>query len=415
MKKQLLFLFVFCFSAATVLGQYTRCSSTEYNQALMENDPSFKVNLENFEELIRKQAAENTYQNRSAVVTIPVVFHILYSSSAHNIPKARIEAQMDVLNEDFSATNIDINNVPAAFLPDIGNSQIQFCLAERDPFGNASDGIVRKQTTTTSFSTNNGIKFDSQGGDNAWPRNDYLNIWVGNLGGGLLGYAQFPGGSAATDGVVLLYRSVGGPSAPGTAAPYHLGRTGSHEIGHWLNLRHIWGDSFCGNDFVNDTPTQDGSNFGCKTFPNISNCTGSAPNGDMYMNYMDYVDDNCMIMFSNGQAVRMNTAINSLRPNILNSLGCVPVTVGLNDPVQDGISIYPNPTNGSLFIRNSRNLGNSAVVKIYNMQGQETLVMNIEKFNGSQIINMDKLSDGLYFIDVVSGEQRLKYKVLLSK
>ncbi len=125
----------------------------------------------------------------------------------------------------------------------------------------------------------------------------YLNIWVGNLGGGLLGYAQFPGGAAATDGVVLLNGTVGGPGALGTAAPYNRGRTATHEIGHWLNLRHIWGDSNCGNDFVADTPTQQAAlNFGCPSFPQISCSNG--PNGEMYMNYMDYTDDACMYMFS---------------------------------------------------------------------------------------------------------------------
>jgi len=331
MKKFLLIAVAFCISFAPVYSQYNRCATTEYNAALMKQDPNFKKNLDDFEQLVQRRMAADKSWKKTGTITIPVVFHILYSNASHNISNARIMAQMDVLNEDYSATNADIVNVPAAFQNDISSIGVEFCLAQRDPQGNSTDGIIRKQTTTGSFSTNNAIKFDSQGGDNAWPSTDYLNIWVGNLSNGLLGYAQFPGGSPATDGVVILYSATGGPAAPGTATPYHLGRSATHEIGHWMNLRHIWGDSNCGNDFCADTPTQDGSNFGCPNFPNISNCSGSAPNGDMFMNYMDYVNDNCMIMFSNDQSTRANTSITTTRAAILNSQGCVPVTGGAPD------------------------------------------------------------------------------------
>ncbi|MBL0342362.1 MAG: T9SS type A sorting domain-containing protein [Bacteroidetes bacterium] len=143
---------------------------------------------------------------------------------------------------------------------------------------------------------------------------------------GVLGYAQFPGGPTATDGVVLLFSSIGGPSAPGTSTPYHLGRTATHEVGHWLNLRHIWGDANCGSDLVSDTPTQQTSNFGCPTFPHTT-CSNGV-NGDMFMNYMDYTDDLCMNMFTSGQSTRMNASISSSRSSLLSSLGCTPPSGG---------------------------------------------------------------------------------------
>lgn len=328
MKRVLLLAISLWFTMGAAFAQNHRCGTMEYHEYLKTVDPSYESAHDQIEQMIQQRLSSDKSWRTSGVITIPVVFHILYSTnnSTQNISNARIQAQLDVLNQDFSGTNADVTNVPSVFQPFVANTGIQFCLAVRDPNGNTTDGIIRKQTSTTSFSSNNGIKFDAQGGSNAWPRDSYLNIWVGNLSGGLLGYAQFPGGAANTDGVVLLNGSVGGPGALGTASPYNRGRTATHEIGHWLNLRHIWGDANCGNDQVADTPVQQGPNFGCPTFPKISCSNG--PNGEMFMNYMDYTDDNCMIMFTEGQGIRMNAAITASRPQLLNSLGCVPVTAG---------------------------------------------------------------------------------------
>ena len=328
MKRVLLFAIALWFSTGAAMAQNHRCGTMEYHEYLKTVDPSYENAQDQIEQMIQQRLSSDKSWRTSGVITIPVVFHILYSTnnSTQNISNARIQAQLDVLNQDFSGTNADVTNVPSVFQSFVANTGIQFCLAVRDPNGNTTDGIIRKQTSTTSFSSNNGIKFDAQGGSNAWPRDSYLNIWVGNLSGGLLGYAQFPGGAANTDGVVLLNGSVGGPGALGTASPYNRGRTATHEIGHWLNLRHIWGDANCGNDQVADTPTQQGANFGCPSFPKISCSNG--PNGEMFMNYMDYTDDACMIMFTTGQGTRMNAAITASRPQLLNSLGCVPVTAG---------------------------------------------------------------------------------------
>lgn len=313
----------------TVLGSvgisfaqnHRNCGTMHYLEQQKAQDPGLELRMEQIENQTRELISQGN-EKTSMVVTIPVVFHVLYNTASLNISDARILAQLDVLNKDFARLNADANNTPAIFQSVAANTNIQFCMAQRDPSGNPTNGIVRRSTTVSSFSSNNAMKFTAQGGSDAWNTTQYLNIWVCNLGGGLLGYAQFPGGAANTDGVVVLTGSVGGPSAPGTATSYNLGRTATHEVGHWLNLRHIWGDATCGSDLVSDTPTHNTSNGGCPTYPHYSTCTGTPI--EMTMNYMDYTYDNCMNMFTAGQASRMNAAITSSRPGLLTSLGCVP-------------------------------------------------------------------------------------------
>jgi len=320
--KKLLFIGLMAVAPMVTFAQgHRNCGTMHYLEQQKAQDPGLEARMEQIETQTRQLISQGT-EKMGMVVTVPVVFHVVYNNSTQNISDARILAQLDVLNKDYARLNADASNTPSVFQTIAANTGIQFCMAQRDPSGNATNGIVRRSTTVTSFSSNNAVKYTAQGGSDAWNTSQYLNIWVCNLGGGLLGYAQFPGGAAATDGVVVLYSSVGGPSSPGTATPYHLGRTATHEVGHWLNLRHIWGDASCGNDQVTDTPTQQTSNYGCPTFPKVTCSNG--PNGDMFMNYMDYTDDNCMNMFTAGQASRMNAAITASRPGLVTSLGCVP-------------------------------------------------------------------------------------------
>lgn len=280
-------------------------------------------------DLIEQQTAL-VEQNNAAmkttatIVNIPVVVHVLYNTTSQNITDAQIKSQIDVLNEDFRKLNADRTKVPSAFLGLASDIEVTFCLASKSPAGTTTTGIIRKSTTKTSFLSDDAMKYTSQGGSDAWNTSQYLNLWVCNLGDGLLGYAQFPGGPAATDGVVVLYSAFG---RTGTlSAPYNKGRTATHEVGHWLNLRHIWGDAACGSDLVTDTPTQQTSNGGCPAFPHTTCSNGS--NGDMFMNYMDYTDDACMYMFSTGQKTRMRAlfATGGARVGLTTSAGCGAVT-----------------------------------------------------------------------------------------
>ena len=289
----------------------------EYQYSL---DPQLEQRMQQNEIDFQRIIANQPENSNNSIITIPVVVHVVYYNSTENISTAQIQSQIDVLNEDFRRLNADAVNTPAGFQPVAADSEIEFCLATTDPNGNPTDGITRTQTSQSSFSTNDGVKYSSSGGIDAWNTSEYLNIWVCDISGGILGYAQFPGGTASSDGVVCDYQYFG---TIGTAtSPYDLGRTTTHEVGHWLNLRHIWGDSNCGNDYCNDTPEHSGSNYGCPNYPSTSNCNGNGSYGDMFMNYMDYTNDACMNMFTEDQKTRMIAAINTYRPGFLSSSGC---------------------------------------------------------------------------------------------
>jgi len=256
----------------------------------------------------------------TGVVHIPVVVHVVYSNAAQNISDAQVQSQIAVLNRDYRATNPDVANVPEVFAPLVADSRVEFHLATTDPDGNATSGITRTSTTTASFPQDgNPIKFTAHGGHDAWPSDRYLNIWVSTIHGsqgGLLGYAQFPGGPAETDGVVIADTAFGDTGT--AAAPFNLGRTATHEVGHWLNLYHIWGDDgtgCAGSDEVDDTPNQASENYGTPAFPHVSCSNG--PNGDLFMDYMDYTDDAAMFMFTHGQAARMAATLDGARASFL--------------------------------------------------------------------------------------------------
>ena len=318
MKKIYLILAVLLASVGLSNAQRA-CGTMEHHAMMIAQDPSFQNNLENIEEHTRQ-----TIQNNGAriLVNIPVVFHVVYNTAAQNISDALLNAQLSQLNQDFRKLNSDNSLTPSLFAGVAADMEINFCLAQQTPTGAATTGIIRKSTTTTAFSTNDNMKRAANGGSDAWDATKYLNIWVCNMSGGILGYAQFPGGAVATDGVVLQFNTVGSRTTPGSGAPYNLGRTATHEVGHWLNLRHIWGDATCGSDLVSDTPTHRTSNAGCPTYPKTNTCTGGGT--EMTMNYMDYTDDACMYMFSAGQKARAQAlfATGGSRVGLLSSLGC---------------------------------------------------------------------------------------------
>ncbi|WP_191858612.1 zinc metalloprotease [Hanstruepera ponticola] len=229
----------------------------------------------------------------TAPVSIPVVVNIIEQFSGQ-VSNQQVSSQIAVLNEDFNANNSNANQVPSEFAGDIADCGISFTLHT----------VNRVVNTRSSWGTNDAMKDSGQGGIDVTDPSTYLNIWVCEIGGGILGYAQFPGGPSSTDGVVIGTDYFGENNAGGV---YGHGRTGTHEVGHWLNLRHIWGDGNCRrDDFVADTPTSDAPNYGCPSYPTV-NCRSN----DMTMNYMDYVYDDCMYMFTNGQNTRMRALFES--------------------------------------------------------------------------------------------------------
>jgi len=321
MKQIFTFLIALLALQQSTLAQRV-CGTTEYQTMLEQADPSIINRREEIEQFTRDFLISNP-QGERALVRIPVVVHVVYNTTAENISDAQIQSQITVLNQDFRKLNADAANTPSAFAGLAGDANIEFCLASVDPNGNATSGILRVPTSATSFGTNNTVKSSASGGSNPWNAGKYLNLWVCDISGSILGYAQFPGGSASTDGVVCDYQYFG---TIGTAtAPFNKGRTATHEVGHWLNLYHIWGDDgtgCTGSDQVTDTPNAGGPNYGCPAFPRVTCSNG--PNGDMFMNYMDYTDDACMFMFSNGQISRMQALFSTggARNGLITSNGC---------------------------------------------------------------------------------------------
>lgn len=307
------------------ISKQRECATMLYHQYKIKTDKSYLKNYQNAKKQIDSYLKE--FQNKEelqGIITIPVVIHIVYNTNEENIPDSRVLEQLQVLNRDYRSKNTDGNNVPAPFQQFRADVGIEFCLANIDPEGNVTSGITRTQTTKTSFTINDDVKFNSSGGHNAWNSTKYLNIWVCNLEGNYMGFAQFPGGAPETDGLVIDYQYFG---VSNTLKPFHFGRTAVHEIGHLFDLYHIWGDDeasgdLCsGTDYCDDTPNQALSNFGCPQFPKLDMCTPSG-NGVMFMNYMDYVDDSCMLFFTLNQAARIAACLNTVRSGLKNSNVC---------------------------------------------------------------------------------------------
>jgi hypothetical protein len=290
-----------------------KCGTMQVHQWLLEDDPHFRRRQADLEHDTGMRA-RMALAKRTKPYTITVVVHVVFADATENISDAQVKSQIKILNRDYRAKNTDKSKVPTAFAGLVADSMVAFKLATVDPQGKATKGITRTETTLSEFQDDDAVKFKSKGGADAWPTDKYLNIWVCTLGGGLLGYAQFPGGPVKTDGVVILNTAFG---TTGTAkAPFNKGRTTTHEVGHYLNLRHIWGDTedCSGSDLVADTPNAETANFGKPSFPHVSCSNG--PNGDMFMNYMDYVDDAAMFMFTSGQVQRMHVALDGPRKTL---------------------------------------------------------------------------------------------------
>lgn len=392
-----------------------RCVTTEYNEYLQEMYP------------FREDEEENNvvYQTLGVneIITIPVVVHVIHSGQSvgvgPNISNAQVMSQIAVLNQDYrrAANSPGFNNDPVG-----ADTEIQFCLAQRDPQGNPTNGINRVNlgnTTWNEYNVQTILKPNTY-----WDPTKYLNIWVCQFGGDLnqtLGYAQFPTGTglpglgggpsgSITDGVIIGYQYFGSSSlaAGNYWAPYDKGRTTTHEIGHWLGLRHIWGDnSSCtvntqdsGQDFCPDTPPQDWFNETCNI--NAYSC-GSY---DMVRNYMDYTNDSCMNIFTQNQKTRMRTTMQNgvRRASLLSSNACTPPSASTEDFGLGMISLYPNPTSDMLNIVVPDNYELSGNITIYNTVGQQVYASTMANTT-LHSIDVSGFNSGVYFIKITKENQ----------
>ena len=401
--------------AVTAVWSQKDCRHQEYQQQLLANNPQLALQYEKVETFTRELALHKTMHDLGSpssgaatpdIITIPVVVHVLWNASSQNISDAQIQSQIDALNNDFRGRNADRSKVPSYFqslaTADCG---IQFVLAKVDPKGLATTGIVRRWTNIQNFGYDDRAKHTNIGGDDAWDAASYLNIWVCNTTGGLMGYSSIPGAAKENDGVVINTTVFGTINVGGI---YNKGRTAVHEVGHWLNLRHIWGDVYCGNDNVDDTPTQQSANRGCPSGEKFT--CGNTAHGDMYMNYMDFTDDACMFMFTVGQRERMRAlfAPGGARYSLLASNGLTGATTAeeaalpvpqTKVPALFSVMLYPNPAISTITIQSDESVNCiGKTISIYNHLGQ--VVNNTLLQTRNQSIDVSGLHSGVYFIKI---------------
>jgi hypothetical protein len=383
------------------------CSSYNYKQQELMNDPSLQHEVNTIENFVRQKLASlaadiaGKPQGGNVIIKIPVVVHILYNQPEENMSDERVYSQIRVMNENFRRLNADTVNTPNAFKSIAADCEIEFQLAFSDPLRRNTTGIIRKYTPVRLWNADDKMKFSTETGNDAWDAKNYLNIWVCNMGR-VAGYSSFPGGPAAKDGIVIAFNVFGINNKAG----YEMGKTAIHEAGHWMGLRHIWGDAYCGNDMIDDTPSQSTFTSGCPS--GIRPSCNNGVNGDMYMNYMDLTLDACTNLFTEGQKERMRASFETGggRKSILTSYGLIPPLIN-EIPLPEEVpawfhpQLYPNPASTEMTLDlayDIRWIGKT--LRVTNLQGQ--LVMQLLISSKAQKINISQLRPGMY---ILSGKK----------
>ena len=388
------------------------CRSFEYQQQLIQKVPGLQIShdaAQNF--VLRHESSRISSDVAGRTIIIPVVVHVLYHYPAENISDSMVGTQILALNRDFRKLNADTVKIPEAFKALATDCGVEFQLATVASNGRATSGIVHKYTPITKWSMDDKIKLSSEMGDDGWDPKNYLNIWVGTLDK-FLGYSTIPGDPEEKDGVVINNTAFGN----GIPGAYTMGRTAIHEVGHWLGLKHLWGDADCGDDGVADTPKQETYTNGCPSGVRVS--CNNAPYGDMYMDYMDFTNDACLVMFTKGQKQKMRALFEpgGARYSILssNALGS-PVSgeVPLPDspPRWLHVKIYPDPASTELVVNvefDTRWVGKE--LQVINITGQ----IQFRKTIGSKIQKLDisHLKPGLYFIRAEKQDEKIIEKFI---
>ncbi|MEQ8323388.1 MAG: M43 family zinc metalloprotease [Vicingaceae bacterium] len=391
--RPLLFaLFVGCvqFIEAQVHDQLS-CGSDLRDAYFKNSDADY---AERRAEIEAHYAKNETSQKASGIIQIPVVVHVIYRLPEQNISEAQISSQINVINKDYSASNWDTAMIPKIWKPLIADFEMEFVLANRDPDGNPHSGITRTMTTTVDFGVLNGDNhcLASAGGHEIWDRNRYLNVWVCEIAGSYYGFATYPGAPSYCDGIVIDWESFG---TNGTAStPTNKGRTLTHEIGHWFDIPHLWGNTSCGDDGISDTPKQEGGNFGCESYPHVT--CNNGPHGDMFMNFMDWSDDDCLLFFTKGQKSRAHTALSSQRNSLFNSDGYNGINTISNSP---GLNIYPNPAIDQITVNFEEEI-EVLSISILSTGGQTLKTIGVNNRCLSQRMDTHNLPPGLYLLKI---------------
>lgn len=388
MKARLLTALLLIFSA--YMAAQPKCVSQKYNQQRSLKNTTLKGYYPYTDIVQESISTDGSTAPANTVIRIPVVIHNLYHTPAEKITDIEVAQQLQTLNDCFRKRNNDTANTPVYFKGIAADVEIEFVLATSDPRRRYTTGIVKKYTPVKAWEYSDNMKSALFMGADAWDGSKYLNIWVCNLSD-YAGYSSLPGEDISKDGIVLSHSVFGANQ-----------KTLVHEAGHWLNLQHLWGDDYCGDDGVSDTPKQADYTMGCPTGVRIT-CT-NGPTGDMYMNYMDFTSDACTNMFTKGQKNRMRALFvqGGPRNTLLSSTGLsAPLILEIPLPEEDPKwlqpAIYPIPATSAITLDISydvRWMGKT--IFISNQQGQ--MVMNVTITSKIQSIDITRLQPGMYFL-----------------
>ncbi|MFK8055253.1 MAG: M43 family zinc metalloprotease [Saprospiraceae bacterium] len=393
---------VLCATVFSSVQAQDRCATNEHRAANLLANPALVQQRADLETFTQAWIAnrQNSGQESRVVETVSVVVHVLYKNATENISDAQIESQLEVLNEDFRKLNSNASQTASGFQGIAADTEIEFCLATTDPNGDPTSGITRTLTTVAGIGDTDNWYSTANGGKDSWDYTKYINIWVCDLGDeGLLGFASIPNSAdpPESDGMVIGHQYFGTTGTAANSFPNDGGRTVTHEMGHYFNLEHLWGEEEGGcneDDFVSDTPNQFTETEGCLTFPAFDACTTSG-NGINYNNYMDYSYDECMSMFTEGQKMRMLAALNGPRADLLSN-SCAPV-VGVNDrPNLIQVQAFPNPASNHLTIQLEEGTPlNGHRFWLSDAVGREVLELAPQQMMS---IDVSGLHSGIYFL-----------------
>lgn len=413
--KPILMTYLFLGFSVSLFAQAEKCATQSWWEQNQSEQPNQAVMLRDIESAtqawIRHQ--ESSVSERMPI-TIPVVVHVVWywQDEVQNISDEQIFSQIEALNEDFRALNDNISTVPDEFKVDIADTEIEFCLATIDPEGNSTNGIVRMRTDFEKVGSKDDVLFSTfRTGSDIWNSEEYLNIYVVDLDESVNGKASFPGAQTPDkDAVVINYRYFGRMGTALNHQPYHMGKTTTHEVGHFLNLRHIWGNFGCAaDDSVADTPAQENSYLGaCPTHPQ-----SSCGSNDMFMNYMDYTNDECLAMFTIGQKQRMLATLNTCRSGLKNANACGMVSPPPSDTSQI-IQIFPNPASDYITIYFQTKIPEEINLYLYNAAGQ-LVHQGLGTCLSTYIIPTDDLATGLYFFKLERANTSIVRKVMVNR
>lgn len=402
MRILLLIHITLLFATATVAQTKDRC----FVRTAPFHDLRLSIDLEKY---TSQWVRERPLTSRSKT-TIPIVVHIVWNKEEDNISDEQIHSQITALNRDFQLKNENLNIIPSSFESSIGNVGFEFCLATVDPEGNSTTGITRTKTRFTEVGARLQdplIYYTDKGGRDAWDTERYLNIWVAELSStlGTLGYASRPGANKTEEDGVVVHTNYFGTLGT-VIPPYNLGKTTTHEIGHYFNLLHLHGEqTTCeDDDMVADTPQQMTNYLGC---PDVF--TFSCGTQDLIANYMNWVDDACMALFTKGQAERMHAALNGARSGLLENTACLPTSIPVS--IESKLSIYPNPATDYVYLKSTSDQVEDIKYQIFDSKGR-TIKEGI--FQNDRTLNKISLpfSRGVYLIKCTSRKE-IVTKVLL--